>query len=173
MSISTRGGDDGTTALAFNRRVSKTHPRVRAYGAVDEFASAIGLARAFAAKPEHGQMILSIQKDLLRIMAMLAVDNDDKARMGPRYRPIASEDVERLDAIVKDLEARTPPFRDWVLPGDCPASAHLHHARTVCRRAEREIVAAMEAGHMVEADLLQYVNRLSDVCWLIARDGQQ
>ncbi len=102
-----------------------------------------------------------------------AVDNGDKARMGPRYRPIASEDVERLDAIVKDLEARTPPFRDWVLPGDCPASAHLHHARTVCRRAERDIVAAMEAGHSVEADLLKYVNRLSDVCWLIARDGQQ
>lgn len=170
MSISTRGGDDGTTALAFNRRVSKTHPRVCAYGAIDEFSAAIGLARAFLSKQEHKEIILSVQKDLLRVMSMLAVANEDKRRMGPRYRPIVEADVERLDEVVKTLEARVPPFRDWVLPGADPATAHLHYSRTVCRRAEREIVAAMDAGHEVETDLLRYINRLSDVCWLIARD---
>jgi len=169
MSISTRGGDDGSTALAFNRRVSKTHPRVSAYGAIDEFSSAIGLARAFIAAPEHKETILGVQKDLLRVMSMLAVDDQDKSRMGPRYHPIVEADVARLDLIVKTLEASTPPFKDWVLPGADPATAHLHYARAVCRRAEREIVAAMEAGNVVEPDLLRYVNRLSDVCWLISR----
>lgn len=175
MSISTRGGDDGSTALAFNRRVTKTHPRVRAYGAIDEFSAAIGLARAFSAKEEHKKIIISVQKDLLRIMSMLAVANEDKTRMGPRYRPIIEEDVERLDTLVKEMEARVPPFRDWVLPGADPETAHLHYSRTVCRRAEREIVAAMEAGNEVEIDLLRYVNRLSDICWLLARDceGEQ
>jgi len=172
MSIATRGGDDGTTALAFNRRVSKNHPRVRAYGAVDEFSSAIGLARAATVRPDHKEIILRVQKDLLRIMAMLAVDNEDKAKMGPRYHPIKETDVEWLDGLVKDLESRTPPFKDWVLPGDDPASAHLHHARTVCRRTEREIIAARDAGHVVEPDLLRYINRLSDVCWLLARAEQ-
>jgi cob(I)alamin adenosyltransferase len=169
MSIATRGGDDGTTALAFNRRVSKNHPRVRAYGAVDEFSSVIGLARAFATKPEQKEIILHVQKDLLRIMSMLAVDNEDKAKIGPRYNPIKPEDVAWLDGLVKELEAHTPPFTGWVLPGDDTASAHLHHARTVCRRAEREIIAARDAGHVVEEDLLHYINRLSDVCWLLAR----
>jgi cob(I)alamin adenosyltransferase len=171
MSISTRGGDDGTTALAFNRRVSKTHPRVRAYGAVDELSSAIGLARAFDPKPVHKEIILHIQKDLLRIMAMLAVDNEDKQKMGPRYQPITMEDVAWLDGLVSDLEKTTPPFTGWVLPGDDPATAHLHHARTVCRRAEREIIVAKELGHVTEPELLKYINRLSDVCWLVARDG--
>jgi cob(I)alamin adenosyltransferase len=170
MSIATRGGDDGTTALAFNRRVSKNHPRVRAYGAVDEFSSAIGLARAADVNPAHKELVRRVQKDLLRIMAILAVDNEDRSRIGPRYNPIAVADIEWLDGVVKELEARTPPFTDWVLPGDETWTAHYHHARTVCRRAEREIIAARDAGHEVDADLLRYINRLSDICWLLARD---
>jgi cob(I)alamin adenosyltransferase len=172
MSIATRGGDGGATALAFNRRVSKTHPRVRAYGAVDEFSAALGLARAHAKNPAHKEMLLHIQKDLLRVMAMLAVDNADRDKMVQRYNLVGADDVAFLDGLVAELEKRTPPFTGWVLPGDNLACAHLHYARTVCRRAEREIVAAMEAGHAVEPELLKYVNRLSDVCWLIARDGE-
>lgn len=171
MSIATRGGDGGQTSLAFNRRVSKNHPRVRAYGAVDEFSSAIGLARAFDPKPEHKEVILRIQKDLLRIMGILAVDDADKARLGPRYNPITDEDVAWLDELVAKMEKTTRPFDGWVLPGDDPATAHLHHARTVCRRAEREIIAAMDAGNGVDAPLIRYINRLSDVCWLLAREG--
>jgi cob(I)alamin adenosyltransferase len=170
MSIATRGGDDGTTGLAFNRRVSKNHPRVRAYGAIDEFSAAIGLARASDPNPKHKEIILGVQKDLLRIMAVLAVGNEDREKMGARYHPIGAADVERLDALVKELEARTPPFKDWVLPGDDLWSAHLHHARAVCRRAEREIIAARDAGNVVDADLVHYINRLSDICWLLARD---
>jgi cob(I)alamin adenosyltransferase len=170
MSIATRTGDDGTTALAFGRRVAKNHPRVKAYGAVDEFSSALGLARAFAQKPSHKETILRIQKDLLRIMAILAVDDADRGKMGARYNPIADADVAYLDNLVKELEKTTPPFTGWVLPGDDPASAHLHHARTVCRRAEREIAAVAETGQKVDAPLLQYVNRLSDLCWLLARE---
>ena len=172
MSIATKGGDGGGTSLAFNRRVTKTHPRVKAYGAIDEFASAIGLARAASESQFAKETILRIQKDLLRIMGMLAVGDEDKGRMGPEYRVITAEDVAWLDELVKTLEARTPPFRDWVLPGDDMATAHLHHARTVCRRAEREIISARDAGNVVEPELLKYVNRLSDVCWLLARDGQ-
>jgi cob(I)alamin adenosyltransferase len=171
MSIATRGGDGGDTSLAFGRRVPKDHPRVRAYGTVDELSSAIGLARAFAASQFCKDTILSIQRDLVRIMAVLAVDNADRPRMDERhYKTISPEDVARLDAIVADLEKRTPPFTGWVLPGDDPATAHLHHARTVCRRAEREIVSAASAGHIVDADLMRYINRLSDILWLLARD---
>lgn len=173
MSIATRTGDDGTTALAFGRRVGKNHPRVRAYGAVDEFSSVLGLARAFAKSDAHKETILRIQKDLLRIMAVLAVDDADRGRMekSGHYAPIVEADVAYLDGLVAELEKHTPPFTGWVLPGDDPASAHLHHARTVCRRAEREIVAARDAGFCVDAPLLQYVNRLSDLCWLLSRDG--
>ena len=170
MSIATRGGDKGETALAFNRRVSKTHPRVKAYGAIDEFSSAIGLARAHSASQEKKDIILHIQRDLLRVMSMLAVDDADKSKMDARYNPIAEADVAWLDEIVKELEKHTQPFKGWVLPGDDVATAHLHHARTVCRRAEREIIAAKESGNSMEPELLKYVNRLSDVCWLLARE---
>ena len=171
MSIATRTGDDGTTSLAFNRRVSKTHPRVKAYGAVDEFSSVIGLARAFAKNPRHSEIILQIQKDLLRVMAVLAVGDEDRDKIGPRYQPIGDVEITHLDNLVTELEKTTPPFTGWALAGDDPASAHLHHARTVCRRAEREIVAAREAGNVIDAAAIKYMNRLSDVCWLLSRDG--
>jgi cob(I)alamin adenosyltransferase len=169
MSIATRTGDDGTTSLAFNKRVSKTHLRVKAYGAVDEFSTVIGLARAYAKNQKIAEIILQIQKDLLRVMSILAVDNEDRAKTGSRYNPINDDDLKRLDDLVAELEKTTPPFTGWVLAGDDPASAHLHHARTVCRRAEREIIAAKEAGHIVDEGVLKYMNRLSDVCWLLAR----
>jgi cob(I)alamin adenosyltransferase len=170
MSIATKTGDDGMTALAFGRRVGKNHPRVKAYGAVDEFSSALGLARAFAEKPRHKEILLRIQKDLLRIMAVLAVDDNDRSRISPKYNPVGDEDVAWLDGLVEEIERTTPPFSGWVLPGDDLVSGHIHLARTICRRAEREIVAAREAGCTVDAPLLRYVNRLSDLCWLLARE---
>jgi len=169
MSIATRTGDDGTTSLTFNRRVSKTHPRVKAYGTVDEFSSVIGLARAFAEDDRTKEIILRVQQDLLRIMAILAVADEDRPKVGPRYQPIGENDVAWLDELVAEYEKTTPPFTGWALAGDDPASAHLHHARTVCRRAEREIISAREAGNIIDDAVIRYMNRLSDVCWLLAR----
>lgn len=170
MSISTRRGDDGSTSLAYGRRVSKTDPRVAAYGTVDELSAVIGVARASAQKADLGELLHSFQKDLLRLGAWLAVAEEDRETAEARSKtvPIGDDDVGRLDALVKQLEERSGTFRGFVQPGETLLSAHLHHARTVCRRAERAIVAMVEAGFPCKTEPLHYMNRLSDLLWLLA-----
>ncbi len=170
MSISTRRGDDGTTSLAYGRRVSKTDPRVTAYGSVDELSAVIGVARASAQKADLRELLHSFQVDLLRLGAWLAVAHEDleKAHAKSKTTPIGEDDVIRLDALVNELEARTGSFEGFVQPGETLFSAQLHHARTVCRRAERAIVAMNEAGFPCRREPLHYMNRLSDLLWLLA-----
>ena len=170
MSIVTKRGDQGTTVLMYNRRVSKTHPRVEAYGAVDELNAAMGLARAGAGDEFVRDSLAAVQKDLVRLMGELATVVEDL----PRYTkdghaPVASDMTHRLDSLIGKVEAAKVSPGDWATPGANAASAALDLARTVCRRAERRACALQDAGQLQNPEIVVYLNRLSDLLWLLAR----
>jgi cob(I)alamin adenosyltransferase len=168
--IYTRTGDDGTTALGSGQRVSKTARRVEAYGTIDETNAAIGLARALLdpSEVEVAGMLARIQNDLFDLGADLCVPaTDDQSRAALRT---TDAHVARLEAEIDQLNASLQPLRSFVLPGGNPASAQLHVARTVARRAEREILRlAAEHGEVVGAATIRYVNRLSDFLFVASR----
>jgi cob(I)alamin adenosyltransferase len=169
MSISTRTGDDGTTSLLFNRRVAKTHPRVIASGAVDELSAALGLARATAASPETAATLLTEQQCLIGVMGELSTDDADRPRLlESKLQRLQPTDLARLDALVAELESRRLRIRGWDIPGASLHHAHLHQARAICRRAERDTAALRVAGAQVPDLILQYLNRFSDALWLLA-----
>lgn len=171
MSIATKTGDTGTTALMYGRRVSKIHPRVEAYGTVDELNAALGLARVNVSDPWITDAIFSIQKQLVILMGELAVATEDRERYaGNGYDFVTVEMVDGLTAIVDELEKnRQVNFKHWATPGYNAASASLDVARTVCRRAERRVVELADAGEPINPEIVRYLNRLSDLCWLYAR----
>lgn len=170
MSIITKTGDDGTTALMYGRRVPKNHPRVEAYGSLDELNAALGLARAMAAGDPVGANLLSIQKDLVVVMGELSVQPTDLPRyVKDGYAPVTPALTARLDALAREIEAQEAGVKDWVMPGATKTGAALDVARTVCRRAERRICALKETGELKNAEIVVYLNRLSDLLWLLAR----
>ena len=170
MSIATRTGDNGTTALMYNRRVPKTHPRVEACGSVDELNAALGMARAQTADNRLGDELLAIQKQLITVMGELATAPEDRERyVRDGFVLVASDQTARLDALVKHLEAQKISFKGWATPGATMVSAALDVARVTCRRAERRTCALRDAGETVNPEILIYFNRLSDVLWLLAR----
>ena len=164
MSIATKTGDSGTTALMFNRRVSKTDIRVAAYGACDELNVAIGMARAWNEDACITQPLEEIQTELVTLMGELAVAEEDRSRyVGP-------EMAERLTALVDDLEKNHRiSYKHWATPGATKGSAVLDQVRVACRRAERAVCAMREAGFPVSDAIVHYLNRLSDLAWLYAR----
>ena len=170
MSIVTKRGDRGTTALMYNRQVSKCHPRVEAYGAVDELNAALGLARAAAEHDLLRERLASLQKDLVLLMGELATAMEDL----PRYvkdghslvTPVLTAMLEKW---IKELEAANVPAKGWATPGANTASASLDLARTICRRAERRVCALQEASQLDNPEIVIYLNRLSDLLWLLAR----
>ena len=171
MSIATKTGDDGTTGLVFNRRVSKTHPRVEAYGTLDELNSALGMVRAFCEVPLISERALAIQKNLIPVMGELAVASGDLARYAAKGRLIIGPELaDELSDQIHDLEKNHRiTYAGWATPGATRGSACLDVARTVCRRAERGLVALRESGAHVNSEIIRYVNRLSDLLWLWAR----
>lgn len=170
MSIATKTGDAGTTGLMFNRRVSKCHPRVEAYGSVDELNAAIGLARATAQHAFIRENLLSVQKDLVTVMGELATLVEDLPKYVEKGFSLMSPALtEKLDVLVKEIEAQKVSFHGWATPGDTENSAALDVARTTCRRAERRVCALHEADQLRNPDIIIYLNRLSDVLWLMAR----
>src|SRR3990170_2849405 len=164
--IYTRTGDDGSTALGSGERRPKYDLRIAAYGTVDETNAAIGLVRLHLAEArEIDAMLGLIQNDLFDLGADLAVpEREGKAE---RLRMLGSQ-VERLERDIDALNARLAPLTSFVLPGGTPAAAHLHLARTICRRAERMIVELAER-ESVSTSVLKYVNRLSDLLFVAAR----
>jgi len=171
MSIATRTGDDGTTALMFNRRVPKDHPRIIANGAVDELNAALGLARASANDVGVAAILFAEQKCLVGLMAELATDDADRPRLlASKLQRLQPEDLARLDALVAQLEAGKSAPHGWDTPGANLHHAHLHLARAVCRRAERECVALRASDASVPDLVLQYLNRLADALWLLAQN---
>jgi cob(I)alamin adenosyltransferase len=173
--IYTRGGDSGQTSLGRGERVAKHDPRVEAYGTVDEANSVIGLARsAIGGATLGGQhyaeadaMLARIQNDLFDLGADLAVP--ERQGKAERLRMLGSQ-VERLERDIDGLNARLAPLTSFVLPGGTPAAAHLHLARTICRRAERIMVElAAKPDEPVSDAGIQYMNRLSDFLFVASR----
>jgi len=170
MSIVTRTGDSGTTALMFGRRVPKHHPRVEACGAVDELNTALGLARAMAAEPFVSDPLRAIQRDLIVLMGELGVLPVDLPRyVKDGFALVKPAMTAKLDALVQEIEAQRVHFDGWATPGGSKSSAALDVARTVCRRAERRVCALKKSGRPVNPEMLIYLNRLGDLLWLFAR----
>ena len=171
MSIATKTGDDGQTALMFGRRVSKNDPRVAAYGSVDELNAALGMVRAFGGDPAISDAIFGIQKELVILMGELAVDPADAQRYAEKgFEFVTAAMVDRLTALIDDLEQNHRiSYQHWATPGATQGSACLDMARTICRRAERAVIALRETGATVNPEIVRYLNRLSDLCWLYAR----
>ncbi|MDE3070374.1 MAG: cob(I)yrinic acid a,c-diamide adenosyltransferase [Acidobacteriota bacterium] len=176
--IYTRLGDGGETHLGDMSRVSKVHPRVEAYGTVDELNSALGLARLQPDLPARfGEWLARVQNDLLDVGADLCVPDPagEGAGGGERSRlRVGAEYTEWLEGACDEVNAGLAPLRSFVIPGGTPAAAHLHVCRTVCRRAERRAIAV---GEEVNAEVVRYLNRLSDLLFILARaagesDGQ-
>lgn len=170
MSIVTKGGDKGTTGLMYNRRVPKTHPRVEAYGSVDELNTAIGMARATSRHGFVKDNLLAIQKDLVVLMGELATGVEDLPRyVKDDFSLVTSGLTAKLDHLVREIEAQKVSFKGWATPGDSLASAALDVARTTCRRSERRVVALQDADQLHNTEIVVYLNRLADLLWLFAR----
>jgi cob(I)alamin adenosyltransferase len=169
--IYTRTGDKGTTALATGERVSKHALRIEAYGTIDETNSVIGMARLHTKDMARLDTILStIQNDLFDLGADLATPDKTKAELGYEPLRIIASQVTRLENEIDELNGTLEPLRSFVLPAGEPAAAHLHLARTICRRAERLMVALNnEREGAVSEAALSYVNRLSDLLFVAAR----
>jgi cob(I)alamin adenosyltransferase len=166
MKIYTKTGDGGETSLFDNTRVSKADARVDAYGEVDEVNACLGVARAAGVGVDLAAALEAIQKDLFALGARLA---DPSARIAARVgkATVGASDVKRLEDLIDRLEQELPPLRRFILPGGGPAGAALHLARTVCRRAERRVIAL--GADAVEPILVVYLNRLSDLLFVMAR----
>ena len=166
MKIYTRTGDAGETALFDGTRVTKSDPRVDAYGDVDELNALLGVVRASGVDAELSAGLERIQRDLFALGARLA---DPHAKIAARVTKAGIEalDVARLERWIDEADAALPALRRFVLPGGSPAGALLHFARTVCRRAERRVVSL--GPDAVEEGVLVYMNRLSDLLFVLAR----
>lgn len=174
MSISTRKGDGGETDLLFGCRVRKDYPRIAVVGAVDELNAALGLLRVSASFEVTRREVPRIQERLIALMGELATPLGMEGRHAERFGPSAGQDeLAHLDHLVHELEARGAlEIRGWALPGAAGvlAGAHADFARTVCRRAEREVVGLEGTPEAVSNPwIVRYLNRLSDVLWLLAR----
>ncbi len=162
--IYTRGGDAGETSLGDGSRVPKTNPRIEAYGAVDELNSVLGLVLAGDLPPEFRPWLEQVQNDLFDLGADLSVPLEDERE---RLRVTAGQ-VERLEELCDLVNERLEPLKSFILPGGTESAARLHVARSVCRRAERLAVELAGQGS-VNSDALAYLNRLSDLLFILAR----
>jgi cob(I)alamin adenosyltransferase len=159
----------------YGRRVPKTDARVDAYGSVDELNAAFGLARASAQDSFIAEHVLAVQKELVTVMGELATASEDMDRYAKDGFPLTTAAMtDRLTAAVDDLEKnRLGKFKDWAVPGKTLSAATLDLARTTCRRAERRVAAMMAVDPRFNREILRYLNRLSDLCWLLARVAEQ
>jgi cob(I)alamin adenosyltransferase len=166
MSIATKKGDAGQTGLAGGIRVSKSSLRVEAYGTVDELNSALGFARSLCEDDKLRERTKRIQRELFQIGSALATPPESrKAQV-----PVTEEMVESLTKQIYQIEATEGLISDWSLPGEHTVAAAYDLARTVCRRAERNVVRLVESGESIAPCILPYLNRLSDLLWLYGRE---
>jgi cob(I)alamin adenosyltransferase len=165
MKIYTKTGDDGSTSLFSGGRVAKTHPRVDAYGTVDELNAALGLVRALGVSEKADQWLEQAQTQLFHLGADLATPLDSKTDWVVR---INADAIDTLEAQIDTLTADLPDLKNFILPGGTPGAAQLHVARTVCRRAER-ITVALASTEPVGDHVVRFLNRLSDWLFTLAR----
>ncbi len=169
MRIYTRTGDTGDTGLFGGGRVPKDHPRVAAYGDVDELNAALGWVRAVESMPRIDEIIVPVQKDLFSLGALLATPDLAKMRQQLEKAAIDDERIAELERAIDGGESELDPLRAFIIPGGTPKSAALHVARTVCRRAERQVIALRHAEIEVPELVIRYLNRLSDLLFVLAR----
>ena len=167
MKIYTRTGDEGQTGLFGGGRVSKTHPRVEAYGDVDELNAAIGLARAIEMMPRIDEVLVPIQRDLFSLGALLATPDRDRMKKQLEKARIDDARIEELEHAIDEGDDELEPLKSFIVPGGTPKAAALHVARTVCRRAERRVIALTDEE--IPPVVIVYLNRLSDLLFTLAR----
>jgi cob(I)alamin adenosyltransferase len=167
--IYTRTGDDGTTGLLYGSRVSKADPATEAYGSVDEAVAALGVARALAEDPEASALILRLQRELFVAGADLATNPRERGKLTPGVSLVTSGMVKALEGLIDRIVEDRPLPQEFIVPGANPVSAALDVARTAVRRAERRSVELRESGGTATDDVLHYLNRLSDLLFVLAR----
>lgn len=168
MKIYTRTGDRGDTGLFGGGRVPKDHPRVAAYGDVDELNAAIGVARATGPLPRVDEVLVPVQRDLFAIGALLATPDREKMAQHLAKAQITDSRISGLEREIDACDRELEPLRSFILPGGTQKAAALHLARTVCRRAERSVVALSRDEELPEI-VVVYLNRLSDLLFSLAR----
>ncbi len=167
--IYTKTGDDGTTGLLFGGRISKGDPAAEAYGTTDEAVALLGVARALSNEPAFQAQLVGLQRELFVVGADLATNPEERARLEPGVSLVTAEMVERLETAIDALVAEHPPPTEFVVPGANPVSAALDVARSTVRRAERRVVQLGQTGRKVNPEVVRYLNRLSDLVFVLAR----
>ncbi|MDZ4851353.1 MAG: cob(I)yrinic acid a,c-diamide adenosyltransferase [Pirellulaceae bacterium] len=168
MKIYTKTGDSGTTGLFGGPRVAKDDNRICAYGSIDEFNAVLGLARSMVSNPLQDEIIESAQNCLFSIGAELATPEPEKHSL----KWNGESDVAKLEQWIDEIDGSLPPLKTFVLPGGTAAASYLHVARTVCRRAEREIVSFQKNPSVSDlSGIIIYLNRLSDLLFVMARQA--
>jgi cob(I)alamin adenosyltransferase len=172
VSIVTRHGDGGETSLLYGGRVPKDDLHTEAYGALDEAISALGLARALCTDGDRAQRILELQREMFTAGAELATAAADRPKLEKHFPTVTAAMVEALDTEVASLEMRVPLPKGFVVPGGDAVAAALDLGRSVVRRAERRAVALHRAGGLANPEVLRYLNRCSDLLFMLAREAE-
>jgi cob(I)alamin adenosyltransferase len=167
MKTFNKRGDKGETSLLLGPRVPKSDPHCEAYGTIDEAVAAIGLARALTRRQAIQNMLLDVQKDLFVLAGELATPPEAHERLAQKYPVVTDSDVQRLEGLIDDLEQKVPMPKEFVIPGDSPASAAIHLARAIVRRAERRVVGLQQDGQVPNPEVLRYLNRLADLLFTL------
>ena len=168
-SIATRTGDTGDTGLLYGGRVRKTDPRVDAYGAGDEAVSALGMARALSSDERVKAHIVDLQRQMFTVNAELATASDSRHLLEKHFPTVTATMTTGLDSLLATLEEQVELPQSFIIPGGSAASGAIDLARTIVRRAERAAVALLDGGELVNAEVPRYLNRLSDVLFMLAR----
>ena len=169
MPIYTKTGDSGETRLLFGGRVSKSDPKCEAYGATDEAVSAMGLARALSKEPWVKEVLLQVQREMFTVGAELATGPDQYKHLQDSFAVVTPEMVTRLESYIDELNAQVDLPNAFIMPGASAASSALDLARSLLRTGERRVVALQEQGLLVNPEVLRYLNRLSDLLFMLAR----
>ena len=169
MPIYTKRGDKGETRLLFGGRVAKSDPRCEAYGATDEAVSAMGLARALSQDPRVKEILLQVQREMFTVGAELATAPDQYRHLQDNFAVVTREMVARLEGFIDELDAQIDLPNAFIVPGASAASGALDLARSLLRTGERRVVTLQEQGMLANPDVLRYVNRLSDLLFILAR----
>jgi cob(I)alamin adenosyltransferase len=169
--IYTKTGDDGTTGLLYGGRVNKGDELVEVFGDIDESVATVGIARANCPDELLAYLLLGIQRELFVVAADLAANPPQRHRLVPGKSMVTAEMVDALEQSIDALVTQRPLRPVFVVPGSTPAEAAIDFARAVIRRAERHVVRARAAGHLISGDVLGYLNRLSDLLYVIARQS--
>jgi cob(I)alamin adenosyltransferase len=173
VSITTGHGDGGETGLLYGGRVAKDDLHTEAYGSLDEAISALGLARSLTDLPARAERLLALQRELFVVGAELATGPGHRADLERHFNVVTTEMVDALETEIHDLEAHVPLPGGFVIPGGTPTGAAIDIARTLVRRAERRTVTLQREGLLENPEVLSYLNRCSDLLFMLAREAEQ